>query len=556
MRKREARVRGRTRGPPAPGHPTPWTVRSNRSRCASLAGETAFCYARIVASKKPTVIIRACPEYDTGRIQTLVGEALDRLELRPRGRTLVKPNVVASGPHFPHAYTRPEFLEGVLGALKERAGSDTEQIAVGERSGITMSTRYAYTGAGYYPMARRVGDVEMVHFDEVPQVEIPLRHASRLRDAIYTPAPVAAADFFVNCPKFKAHPWTTVTFSMKNYIGIQDDSHRLVDHDHRLNEKIRDLQYIVQPQFIAIDAITAGEGRMLTPIPFDLGLVIMGDNQLAFDTVCCHIIGVDPRTVEHLAMAYEEGFGPIDIEDIQIEGDVSLEEAKKKAAGFKVGLIPVDEYFEGTNIKAYGGPPPPDGGHDYCWGGCPGALEEAIEVIRLFDPRTDEKLPRTHIVFGGYDGPIDAKPGEKVVFMGDCARYDGQIAGKHVQIKSKYVDRGLKDPVDAPGQDIFAKMLSMQGVWRGLKKEDVAHITGCPVSVAEQVLLLVKLGKLKNPYLDPGQALRFTSCYFSNKTRNALKRVLGLSYKHTRTGPALRGDAQPKLALGTGDPTE
>ena len=45
----------------------------------------------------------------------------------------------------------------------------------------------------------------------------------------------------MNCPKFKAHPWTTVTFSMKNYIGIQDDRHRLIDHDHRLNEKIAEL---------------------------------------------------------------------------------------------------------------------------------------------------------------------------------------------------------------------------------------------------------------------------------------------------------------------------
>ena len=49
-------------------------------------------------------------------------------------------------------------------------------------------------------------------------------------------------------PKFKSHPWTTVTFSIKNYIGIQDDRHRLIDHDHRLNEKVADLQHIIQPQ--------------------------------------------------------------------------------------------------------------------------------------------------------------------------------------------------------------------------------------------------------------------------------------------------------------------
>src|SRR5262249_32603245 len=145
------------------------------------------------------------------------------------------------------------------------------------------------------------------------------------------PEPIARADFFVNCPKFKSHPWTTVTFSMKNYIGIQDDRHRLIDHDHRLNEKIADLQYIIQPQFIAIDAIVAGEGRMLTPIPRDLGLVIMGNSQVAFDAVCCRMIGVDPRSVDHIRLAEERGFGTTVGSEIRLSGDVTLDEAQAMA---------------------------------------------------------------------------------------------------------------------------------------------------------------------------------------------------------------------------------
>ena len=38
--------------------------------------------------------------------------------------------------------------------------------------------------------------------------------------------------------------------------------------------------------------IVAGQGAMLTPTPFDLQLVVMGDNQVALDAVCCTIIGV------------------------------------------------------------------------------------------------------------------------------------------------------------------------------------------------------------------------------------------------------------------------
>ena len=347
---------------------------------------------------------------------------------------------------------------GVLQALIDVDDGQMRRLAVGERCGITVPTRYALKNAGYYGLKKAIPQLRFHHFDEEAQVEIPLSHPDRLRDSFFTPRPIAEADFFVNCPKFKAHPWTTVTFAMKNYIGIQDDRHRLIDHDHQLNAKVADLQYIVQPQFIAIDAITAGEGRMLTPVPFDLGLVIMGNNQVAFDAVCCHIIGQDPLEVEHIRLAYERGFGPIRLDDIEISGDVDLEAAQIKAEGFEKGLIRVEDYFADTNIRAYGGRPP-SATHDYCWGGCPGALEEAIEVLRVFDAGCDDKIPPLHIVFGAVDTPIDAKPGEKVVFMGDCASYSGEIAGRPVQIGSRYIDRSAKDPLEAATKTSFARCL-------------------------------------------------------------------------------------------------
>ncbi len=493
--------------------------------------------------QKPKVIIRHCDTYDPERIREIVREGLEELDLEPSGRTLVKPNVVASGENFPHAYTRPEFVEGVTSALRDRDDGMSE-LAVGERCGITMPTRYAFKHAGYNELAKRQ-DLKLYRFEEETQVEIPLYHEERLRDSLFTPEPVAKADFFVNCPKFKAHPWTTVTFSLKAYIGIQDDRHRLIDHDHKLNDKVADLQYIVQPQFIAIDAITAGEGRMLTPIPYDLNLIIMGNNQVAFDSVCCHIIGLDPLSVDHIRMCYERDFGPVGLDAIDISGDVTLAEAQERAEDFTVGLIRVEDYFEGTNIQAYSGPPPGDD-EAYCWGGCPGAMEEAIEILRLID-NVDEKMPKTHLVFGDYDGEIDAEPGEKVVFIGDCAKFKGEIAGEPVEIKSLYVDRSEKSVHDAKHDDIYVKMVSMEGKMLKARKQDVIRLGGCPVSVAEQVLLLVKLGKLKNPYLDPKMAFSFTNCYLSWRTRTLIDRLMGKKYQ--RAGATHRGAARPRQNL-------
>jgi len=418
------------------------------------------------------------------------------------------------------------------------------ELAVGERCGITVPTRYAFEGANYNPMFKRL-NVKRYCFEEEPQVEIPLSHDGRLRDYLFTPEPVARADFFVNLPKFKAHPWTTVTFGTKAYIGIQDDRHRLIDHDHKLNEKIRDLQFIIQPQLIAIDAITAGEGRMLTPTPFDLGLVIIGNSQLAFDAVCCAIIGVDPRSVDHLRLAEESGFGTLDLKGVKLAGDVTLDEARARAKGFKVGLIRVEKYFEGTNITAYAGPPPTPEAGDYCWGGCPGAIEEAIEILRVFDKETDRKMPRLHVVFGAYQGGIDAKPGERVVFIGDCAAWKGMIHGKPVAIENLYRDRSTLDPHTIEGQDVFAKLAAARKKLAG----DVVRLEGCPVSVAEQVLALVNLGGLKNPYYDRENMLTFGRAYLGWKARVALNRLQRKRYQQNGAFRE-RGQAAPELAGG------
>ena len=485
-----------------------------------------------------------CDDYDAGRIRRIVGSAMKELGLRPTGRTLVKPNLVCAGEPFAHAYTRPEVVEGVLGALKDNESSDSRmtELAVGERCAITIPTRFVFREAGYDAMLERVG-AKRYCFEEVPQVEIPLSHEGRLRDYLFTPEPVAKADFFVNCPKFKAHPWTTVTFSMKNYIGIQDDRHRLIDHDHALNRKVADLQYVIQPQLIVIDAIIAGEGRMLTPLPRNMNLLLIGNNQVAIDSVGCQLIGLDPMTVEHVRLAHERGFGPISLDQIQLGGDVTLEEGKRRANGFQVGLIRVEKYFEGASIQAYAGPPPKGSVDDYCWGGCPGVMEEVIEVLRLADEQCDRKLPRLHLVFGKYEGGLDVGYGEKVIFVGDCVEWEGKLGGEFVQIRSKYVEREHLDPHDAKHKDVYRRMLKMANKLRELKSKPYIRLEGCPVSVGELILLIAELGGINNPYFDQRAIVGFNRAYVAWRSSTVWKRLIGGDYQ--LAGPTTRGAAAP-----------
>jgi len=49
---------------------------------------------------RPKVILRSCREYDAEKIRRIIKDGLDELGLKPFGRTLVKPNLVAAGPLF------------------------------------------------------------------------------------------------------------------------------------------------------------------------------------------------------------------------------------------------------------------------------------------------------------------------------------------------------------------------------------------------------------------------------------------------------------------------
>ena len=426
---------------------------------------------------------------------------------------MVKPNGVMAGRKFPHAHTRAEFLDGVLGALRER-DDRIERFQVGERSGITVPTRYVFHKAGFFPVLKR-HRAEFRPFDEESQVKVPLHGKDRLREFVFVPETVAQTDFFVNCPKFKAHPWTTVTFSLKNYIGIQDDRHRMIDHDHRLDEKIADLQEVIQPRLVALDAIVAGQRSMLTPAPFNLNLVILGDNQIAVDAVCSRIIGLDPGEIEHIRFSAERGIGSLAVDDISIEGDVSFAEAQERAQGFVVGRQRIEPFFEDTAVRAYAGPPPEEERTNYCWGGCPGAAQEAVDVLRVMDPALDQKLRPMTLVFGKVDAPIEPVGDNPVVFMGDCASHSGCVRGEKVTVESIYEERSKKCPHRARMTDVFVKIFEMFWRFRGVRKRNVIRVPGCPVSMSEQVYVLSNLGGVSNPYFKPDEFFPFVRNWLS-----------------------------------------
>ncbi len=470
------------------------------------------------------VLIRRCEEYDPDRIAAIVGEGMDELGVRPSGRVLLKPNVVMAHPEiFPYAFTRKEFLEGVLAATRARA-DNAKEIAVGERSGITIATRYNFKNAGYPEVIRRHG-AKTYYFDETPQVPVPIAGEGTLRRQMFVPQPIAACDFLINLPKFKAHPWCRLTLSLKNFIGIQDDRHRLVDHNQFLEHKIADLQAVIQPKFIAIDGITAGQKMMLTPTPFPLGAIVMGTNSCAVDTVGCHMVHVDPADLIHLKFASERGFGPMSLEEIEVGGDFPLEAVRAKTVGFEFCLERIDRYFGAeSNLTCTVGRFPERHSADYCWGGCPGAVQEAMHILRGFNPGVDREMRKIRYVVGAVDGPIELDPGERVIFAGNCTRWEGVIDGERVRIEGSYKCPGEVDETKTASNDMLLKVGQSlaRSAWN--RRSRWIHIKGCPVSVAEHVFFFAALGKTGNPLMDPKLLVPNTAAYWGMRAHRLWNR--------------------------------
>jgi len=462
--------------------------------------------------------------YDVARIREVVSRSMREMGLRPRGRVIVKPNAVIAHPDlFPHAFTRAEFLDGVIGALELADAGETVSIAVGERCGITIPTRFAFANAGYPPVLERRA-ARACYFEEEPQVRVDLDHEGRLRDYLYLPEPLVSSDFVVSCPKFKSHPWTGVTFALKNWIGIQDDAHRLIDHDHALERKIADLHSALSPDFIAIDGIVGGKGRMLTPEPVPLDLVICGRNPVAVDATCCRILGIDPSCVAHVRLSAERGLGPIDERLIELRGDVTLPEARSRTLSYDDARIPVGRFFAATPIRAVAGPPPDQVDGDYCWGGCPGAVEEAIDIIKQVQPTVYSDVRPMQIVYGDCRGRYLA-PVARTFFFGDCVRFDGRLDGDRVAVESTYVDRGLKDPRRAHAEGLPFKIAKSYANALLSSRRRWIVVRGCPVSVAEHVLMLAIFGGVRNPYFDARLFFTFVQHWISSRIVSAARRV-------------------------------
>lgn len=314
-------------------------------------------------------------EYDAYEIMRKVKPLLE--ELKPSGKkVLLKPSFVYPNRNAVSAITHPRLISGVVKALNEVGAG---KIMVGEGP-VLGCARYHFSRIG------KIEGAEEVYFDEERRVSVRIKNPF-IHERFTVPKCLLESDIFISLPKLKTNLFSGITLSIKNNFGFLLIKDRYIHHDDKLHKYLADLYKVRPPDFVITDAIIAGEGQgPLEAEPFHLGLLICGKNAIAVDSVSSHIIGVDPLKIEHLSLLSSAGFGPVSLEEIEVDGKIEKRNFKLPSYSLKI---------------------------DACIPGCLGMLQQVLDSYK----RKYGKAPQFNIIAGR--SVREAKKGSLV--YGNCA---------------------------------------------------------------------------------------------------------------------------------------
>jgi uncharacterized protein (DUF362 family) len=381
----------------------------------------------MVMADKYKVIIRRCDGYENvDRIRGIIREGMEELGARPHGKVLLKPNFIFAHKRYGrYGCTEPRMLEAmidVMGAMPE-----VDKITIGERTAVTVPTRYIFSEGGFSYLAQKP-KVELCFFDEAELVEVPL-HKGTLHKSLHLARALAEADYKVWAPKLKHHASSKLTHALKLNIGILNAHERLAGHDWRLEEKIADLYEAGHPDLVISDAIVIGQQAELVPKPLNLGVVMMGTSGVAMDIVGARLIGFEPDEIEHLRLARSRGWPPVSEDDVEIVSEVPFEQLLAKTRNFDRTYNDAREVD--TPVRVYIGHRP--GGTEQCHTGCHNMMKTALAIMEANRPGCLKQARPIAVVIGEYDGDVDGQ-GLPILLVGGCTKINGKTIGKTTRI--------------------------------------------------------------------------------------------------------------------------
>jgi uncharacterized protein (DUF362 family) len=227
---------------------------------------------------------------------------------------IIKPNLVISMLAETGATVDWRVTRAVADLVKEQGG----RAVIGESCGTGGDTEKVFQKTGHAALRER--GYEVVDFKKIENVEVSIPNAQVIQK-VQIPVLVKQADVIINIPKIKTHDQIPMSGALKNMKGALAEKEKNRLHKDGLNQGVAEINALLRPKLVVFDGIIAQEG--LGPVfgdPVEMDLIIAADDQVAVDTVVCHIMEIDPKQVLCIRYAEEMGLGTSDLEKIEIIG--------------------------------------------------------------------------------------------------------------------------------------------------------------------------------------------------------------------------------------------
>lgn len=226
-------------------------------------------------------------------------------------RVLLKPNFNTNDP-FP-ASTDLEFLKTVVELVYE-AGA--KEVIVGESCTIYMKTRQVMEELGVFDLEKLSQPAKILVFEEGEWIRKKIPEA-KFQKCILVPKILDEVDKLIILPCLKTHKLAQYTGALKLAVGFMKPSQRIKLHLANLQEKISEINAVIHPNLVLMDArkcfINRGpaEGEVAEP-----NLILASMERVAIDLEGIKIIqsyggnslkGIIPEDLPQIKRAIEMG---------------------------------------------------------------------------------------------------------------------------------------------------------------------------------------------------------------------------------------------------------
>lgn len=231
----------------------------------------------------------------------------------------LKPNVSLPNPPEWGSTTHPDVIRTVVRLCTE-AGAKRVIVADFPMRRAAL----CFERSGMTALAAEMPELTFVELAEDKHFEIVSAPDAKEFKEIGIAKLLRKADVFINLPTAKAHSATTVSFGLKNLMGVIQD--RGIFHmGYDLHRAIVDLAALLRPQLTILDAsyslLTNGPGGPGRSERLDT--IIAGTDPLAVDAAGIGLAewnnrSITPADVRHLTLAAERGIGSMTVPEEQI----------------------------------------------------------------------------------------------------------------------------------------------------------------------------------------------------------------------------------------------